>query len=123
MSSSEMREPTFLVLAALADGRKHGYAVITEVSGLSSGRVTLRPGTLYAALDRLREEGLVRPAGEEVVDGRLRRYYELTDAGAESLATEAARLQSNADQAMRRLRLRLGPVAPRLGPAAAGGVA
>jgi PadR family transcriptional regulator PadR len=106
MSSSEMREPTFLVLAALADGRKHGYAVITEVSGLSSGRVTLRPGTLYAALDRLRDEGLVRPAGEEVVDGRLRRYYELTDAGADSLATEAARLRANADQAITRLRLR-----------------
>jgi DNA-binding PadR family transcriptional regulator len=116
MSSSEMREPTFLVLAALADGRKHGYAVISEVAGLSSGRVTLRPGTLYAALDRLRDEGLVRPAGEEVVDGRLRRYYELTDAGADALATEAARLQSNADQALRRLRLRLGP-------AAGGGVA
>lgn len=116
MPLSEMREPTFLVLAALADGRKHGYAVISEVSGLSSGRVTLRPGTLYAALDRLRDEGLVRPAGEEIVDGRLRRYYELTDAGAESLATEAARLQSNADQALRRLRLRLGP-------AAGGGVA
>ncbi|WP_433013116.1 PadR family transcriptional regulator [Kribbella sp. CA-294648] len=106
MSTSEMREPTFLVLAALADGRKHGYAVITEVAGLSSGRVTLRPGTLYAALDRLRAEGLVRPAGEEIVEGRLRRYYELTDSGAEALATEAARLQSNADQAISRLRLR-----------------
>ncbi|MEU4390900.1 PadR family transcriptional regulator [Kribbella sp. NPDC023855] len=114
MSSSEMREPTFLVLAALADGRKHGYAVITEVAGLSSGRVTLRPGTLYAALDRLRAEGLVRPAGEEIVEGRLRRYYELTDSGAEALATEAARLQSNADQAISRLRLR---------PASGGGVA
>ncbi|MDX6284178.1 MAG: hypothetical protein QOH03_5249 [Kribbellaceae bacterium] len=114
MSSTEMREPTFLVLAALADGRKHGYAVISEVTSLSSGRVTLRPGTLYAALDRLCDERLVRPAGEEVVDGRLRRYYELTDAGAEGLATEAARLRSNADQAVSRLRLR---------PASGGGVA
>ena len=106
MSSSEMREPTFLILAALADGRKHGYAVIAEVSTLSAGRVTLRPGTLYAALDRLRDEALVRPAGEEIHDGRLRRYYELSDAGAEALATEAARLQSNAAQALTRLRLR-----------------
>lgn len=106
MSSSEMREPTFLILAALADGRKHGYAVIAEVSTLSAGRVTLRPGTLYAALDRLRDESLVRPAGEEIHDGRLRRYYELSDAGAEALATEAARLQSNAAQALTRLRLR-----------------
>jgi len=117
MASPEMREPTFLILAALADGRRHGYAVITEVAVLSDGRVTLRPGTLYAALDRLRDEGLVRAAGEEVVDGRLRRYYELTDAGAEALATEASRLQANATQALRRLRLRLRPTggAPRLG--------
>ncbi|WP_350274407.1 PadR family transcriptional regulator [Kribbella sp. HUAS MG21] len=106
MPSSAMREPTFLVLAALADGRKYGYAVITEVATLSGDRVKLRPGTLYAALDRLCDEGLVRPAGEEIVDGRLRRYYELTDAGATALATEAARLQSNAAQAFNRLRLR-----------------
>ncbi|MGC4938606.1 PadR family transcriptional regulator [Kribbella sp. DT2] len=106
MTSSEMREPTFLILAALADGPKHGYGVISEVSKLSDDRVRLRPGTLYTALDRLSAEKLVQPAGEEVVDGRLRRYYEITDAGAESLATEAARLQSNAEQALRRLRLR-----------------
>ena len=62
MSSSEMREPTFLVLAALADGRKHGYAVITEVAGLSSGRVTLRPGTLYAAMtSRARSQDVLLP--------------------------------------------------------------
>ncbi|GAA1539026.1 PadR family transcriptional regulator [Kribbella lupini] len=105
MASSEMREPTFFVLAALADGRKHGYAVIAEVATLSDGRLTLRPGTLYAALDRLTEQGLVRPAGEEVVDGRHRRYYEITPSGADTLATEAARLQANAEQAFRRLRL------------------
>jgi DNA-binding PadR family transcriptional regulator len=105
MASSEMREPTFFVLAALADGRKHGYAVIAEVSTLSDGRLKLRPGTLYAALDRLTEQGLVRTAGEEVVDGRHRRYYEITPAGADTLAAEAARLQANAEQALRRLRL------------------
>lgn len=106
MSSAEMREPTFFVLAALADGRKHGYALIGEAASLSSGRVRLRPGTLYAALDRLRVDGLVRQAGDEVVDGRLRRYYELTDAGADALAAESARLQANAQQALSRLRLR-----------------
>jgi DNA-binding PadR family transcriptional regulator len=106
MTSSEMREPTFLILAALADGPKHGYGVISEVAQLSDDRVRLRPGTLYAALDRLCAEELVRPAGKEVVDGRLRRYYEITNSGADSLATEAARLQANAEQALRRLRLR-----------------
>jgi len=104
--TTEMREPTFLVLAALADGRKHGYALISEAATLSDGRVQLKVGTLYAALDRLSEEGLVQPAGEEVVDGRHRRYYELSDAGAERLAVEAARLESNAKRAVARLKLR-----------------
>lgn len=101
-----MQEPTFLVLAALADGRKHGYALIGEAETLSGGRVRLRPGTLYAVLDRLREEGLVASVGEEVVAGRLRRYYELTDPGAAALEREAARWRANAEQATARLRLR-----------------
>jgi DNA-binding PadR family transcriptional regulator len=106
MTATEMREPTFLVLAALADGRKHGYALISEAATLSDGRVQLKVGTLYAALDRLSDEGLVQSAGEEVVDGRHRRYYELSDAGAERLATEAARLASNAKRALARLQVR-----------------
>jgi PadR family transcriptional regulator PadR len=107
MTNTEMREPTFLVLAALADGRKHGYALIREAAILSDGRVVLKVGTLYAALDRLSSEKLVRAAGEEVVDGRHRRYYELTDAGAERLAAEAARLASNSQRAFARLEVRL----------------
>ena len=101
-----MREPTFLVLAALADGRKHGYALIGEAATLSDGRVKLKVGTLYAALDRLTTEGLVQSAGDEVVEGRHRRYYELTDAGASRLAAEAARLASNAKRAFARLEVR-----------------
>jgi len=101
-----MREPTFLVLAALADGRKHGYALIGEAATLSDGRVKLKVGTLYAALDRLTTEGLVQSAGDEVVEGRHRRYYELTDAGVSRLAAEAARLASNAKRAFARLEVR-----------------
>jgi len=106
MANQEMREPTFFVLTALADGRKHGYALITATRELSDGRVELKVGTLYAALDRLTSEGLVAPAGDEVVDGRLRRYYELTDAGADALRAEAARLADNARNAVARLKLR-----------------
>ena len=107
MTTNEMREPTFLVLAALADGRKHGYALIAEAAELSDGRVQLKVGTLYAALDRLGEQQLVEGAGEEVVGGRLRRYYQLTDAGAERLEQEAARLASNAANAQAKLRGRM----------------
>ena len=99
-----MQEATFLILTALADGTQHGYGIITEVTQISAGRVRLRAGTLYTALDRLRADGLVAVDGEEVVEGRLRRYYRLTPHGAEVLAAEAARLQANATAALTRLR-------------------
>ena len=99
-----MHEPTFLILTALADEPRHGYGVMQEVTALSSGRVTLRPGTLYAALDRLTAEGLVAVDREEVVDSRLRRYYRLTGAGAGALSEESARLTANVAAARRRLR-------------------
>ncbi|MCA5924019.1 PadR family transcriptional regulator [Curtobacterium oceanosedimentum] len=103
MSTTEMREPTMLVLTALVGGRKHGYALIGGASELSGGRVQLKVGTLYAVLDRLLDQGLVRTAGEEVVDGRLRRYFELTEDGARALAAEVRRLEANATVARARL--------------------
>ncbi len=100
-----MQEATFLILTALAAGSQHGYGIIIDVAGISDGRVRLRAGTLYTALDRLREDGLIEVDREEVVDSRLRRYYRLTPAGSERLAEEATRLQANAYVAMSRLDL------------------
>jgi PadR family transcriptional regulator PadR len=111
MSEQEMREPTFFVLASLADGRKHGYGIIKDSEQLSDGRVNLKVGTLYAALDRLQAEGLVVAAGDEVVSGRLRRYFELTDPGAASLAAESERQSLNAKRAQDRLKQRVARVA------------
>lgn len=101
-----MREPTFMVLSVLAHGPQHGYALLSETKRLSEGRVSLQPGTLYASLDRLREEGVVTVVREEVVDGRLRRYYELTDSGVEELSNEVRRLDANVRLAKASLRLR-----------------
>jgi DNA-binding PadR family transcriptional regulator len=106
--SSPLQEPTFLILTALAAGPLHGYGVIQEVTGLSEGRVTLRPGTLYGALERLVEQGFAVADREEVVEGRLRRYYRLTDEGASLLEAEAHRLTTNAEAAVGRLRRRSG---------------
>lgn len=100
-----MQEATFLILTALAARSQHGYGIITDVLEISGGRVRLRAGTLYTALDRLRAEELVEVDREEVVETRLRRYYRLTPAGSTRLAAEAARLQANAAAALSRLRL------------------
>jgi DNA-binding PadR family transcriptional regulator len=71
---------------------------------MSDGSVTIRPGTLYAALDRLSVEGLVALAYEEPsAGGRPRRYYRLTTAGADALRAEAERRQQIATLAIRRL--------------------
>ncbi len=100
-----MQEATFLILTALAAGSQHGYGIITDVQEISGGRVRLRAGTLYTALDRLRSDELIDIDREEIVENRLRRYYRLTPNGSELLAEEAARLQANASAALSRLHL------------------
>lgn len=91
-----MREPTYFILAGLLDGDLHGYAIAKRAEDLSGGRVRLTAGTLYTALDRLLDQGLVEVSGEEVVKGRARRYYHLTASGGDALAAEAARLREAA---------------------------
>jgi DNA-binding PadR family transcriptional regulator len=100
-----MQEATFLILTALANGSQHGYGIITDVQEISGGRVLMRPGTLYTALDRLHSDGLIEVDGEEIVEGRLRRYYRLTPEGAKTLSSEATRLQAHATTALTRLKL------------------
>jgi DNA-binding PadR family transcriptional regulator len=101
--AAAMREPTFYILTALARAPMYGYGLIAEVAELSNGAVELRPGTLYGALDRLVEENLVAADGEEIVDGRARRYYRLTEFGAEALQAEIERLRRNVEAAATRL--------------------
>jgi len=105
MVKRTMQEATFLILTALAAGSQHGYGIISDVAQISDGRVRLRAGTLYAALDRLRLDGLIRVDREEIVEHRLRRYYRLTPEGSRQLAAEAARFRSNAATAFARLGL------------------
>ncbi|MFJ1702898.1 PadR family transcriptional regulator [Kitasatospora sp. NPDC088346] len=110
MTDRQVQEPTRLVLTALADAPRHGYAIIQEVLAISEGRTRLRTGTLYTALDRLLQQGLVRVESEEVVGGRLRRTFALTDQGQDLLAEETRRLRLTVTEAERRLgraRLRL----------------
>jgi DNA-binding PadR family transcriptional regulator len=105
MTEVSLREPTFLILTALAVGPQHGYGIMTDVSQISGGRVRLRAGTLYAALNRLAAERLVEVDREEGVAARLRRYYRLTPLGAQRLEAEVGRMRSNTAVAARRLGL------------------
>ena len=120
-----LQEPTFLILTALARAPMHGYGLILEVSELSQGRLALRPGTLYGSLDRLADDGLVTVDHTEIVDGRARKYYRLTDKGAEVLRAETERMRRAVEAATARLAHRR-PARPVTGPAGAqlaGGVA
>ena len=87
-----MREPTYYVLAALLGGPLHGYAIMKRAGELSVGRVRLATGTLYTALDRLTAEGHVRLVSEQMVVGRVRRSYGLTESGSAAPRAEAHRM-------------------------------
>ncbi|MEV5746277.1 PadR family transcriptional regulator [Actinoallomurus sp. NPDC052308] len=106
MTERALTEQAFLVLTALVDEPRHGYGIVGEVERLSDGRMRLRIGTLYGVLDRLTADGLVELDHEEVHQGRLRRYYRLSDPGAATLAAEADRLSVHVRAATSRLRAR-----------------
>ena len=91
-----MRDQSLFVLASLASGERHGYGIARDVEELSEGRLRLTAGTLYGALNRLTDEGLVAECREEVVEGRRRRYYRLTANGETALAEETERLRAMA---------------------------
>ena len=108
MTHRATQEATFLILTALAAGSQHGYGIITDVAQISGGRVRLRAGTLYSALDRLRADNVIDVDRTEIVAGRLRRYYRLTPSGSQLLAAEADRLPANVATALYRLNLARG---------------
>lgn len=102
----------FHVLLALAEGERHGYAIMREVAETTQGQVKLGPGTLYGTIKRLLEGGLIeesdrRPDPE--LDDERRRYYRLTGHGRRVVKAEAARYEELTKLA-RRKRL-LGAVA------------
>ena len=102
MAVGAIQEAALLIVAALAAGSRHGGGIIADVAEISGGRVRLRPGTLYAALDRLRADGLIRVDREEIVDGWLRRYYRLAPAGESGMAAGATRSNAGVAAGWRR---------------------
>jgi DNA-binding PadR family transcriptional regulator len=87
----------FHVLIALADGEKHGYAIIKEVARRTDGTIRLSAGTLYTLIRRFVQEGVIAESVERpdpALDDERRRYYRLTDFGRDVAKAEAARMES-----------------------------
>ncbi|MEV0269714.1 PadR family transcriptional regulator [Hamadaea sp. NPDC050747] len=103
MTQAALSHVAYLVLTAVVDGPKHGYAILDDVRTVSGGSVVLHTGTLYAILERLHGGGLIEVDREEVVASRLRRYYRITGAGVTRLTVETERMTQAARTASRRL--------------------
>jgi DNA-binding PadR family transcriptional regulator len=101
MPSTRPNDPTLLILTSLASDEKHGYALLQDIEQFAG--VTLGPGTLYGAIARLEERGMIEP----VQGSGRRRPYRLTAAGAEELSDALAEIRAIADEGSRRLATRL----------------
>jgi len=98
---------TFHVLLSLADGDKHGYAILRDVAEQTGGEVRLGAGALYAMIKRLLIDGYItevrhRPPAEQ--DDPRRRYYRLTAAGREAAVAETARMEKTLSRARRAMK-------------------
>jgi len=93
-----MVEPPLLILASLADGDKHGYAMMTDIETFAG--VRLGPGTLYGAITRLEQRGFIRPVGGDP----RRRPYRLTAEGKRYLQGQLADLEQVVKVGLRRTR-------------------
>lgn len=96
----------FQVLVALADGEKHGYAVLKEIARRTDGKVRLRAGTLYAVIRRCVDDGLIQESAERpdpALDDVRRRYYRITDRGRAVALAEARRMTETLAQARTKL--------------------
>ncbi|MCB9451394.1 MAG: PadR family transcriptional regulator [Anaerolineaceae bacterium] len=85
----------FHILLALADGEKHGYSIMREVSQITNGKIQMGPGTLYGTLKRMLEARLIEETHERpdpAMDDERRRYYRLTPFGERVAQAEANRL-------------------------------
>src|SRR5215475_7087845 len=92
----------FYILFALAEGEKHGYAIMKEVENISGGQFTMGPGTLYTTIQRLLELGLIEETDTPSDTERRRRYYRVSGMGRKTFEAELSRMESLLRSAQRR---------------------
>lgn len=90
---------SFEILLALLNDDLHGYAILQTVEGRLAGKLPLRTGTMYRALARLLDEGLIERTGSGEDDDPRRRYYAITPLGRDTAKAEARRLADQVEAA------------------------
>ena len=101
-----LRPVVFHVLLSLAEGERHGYAIVQDIAERSAARIRLEPGNLYRHLKFMLDEGLIEESGRRPVaaqDDERRRYYRMTRFGRQVALAEASRLEVVAAEARARL--------------------
>jgi len=90
------------ILVTLADGERHGYAIMQDVAERTGGRLRLGPGTLYGTIKRMLQDGLIQELDDRpdpAADDARRRYYRITPRGRRVAADEVSRLAKLVRQA------------------------
>ena len=97
-SFSPLSEQAFFILLSLSSGQKHGYAVLKDVKDSSAGALVLSTSTLYSALGRMQDQGLIMRVsvdeGEKPRPGLPRKFYQLSEKGRRVLRMETQRMQA-----------------------------
>ena len=96
MPDLTLSRDTFHILVALTDRDRHGYAIMQDIAERTGGQTRLSPSTLYSAIKRLLEAGLISELAERpdpAHDDERRRYYRITKTGREAAVNEARRLE------------------------------
>ena len=92
VASTPLTPAVFAILLSLAEGDRHGYAMMKDARAPEGGGIAMGPGTLYGPIERLMRDGMVAETG--VTDNERRRYYRLTSSGRLALEAELTRMDS-----------------------------
>lgn len=91
-SAAPLSPAVLAILLSLAEGEKHGYAMMKDARSPRGGGIAMGPGTLYGSIDRMIRDGLVEESDKQ--DDERRRYYRLTRSGRKALTVELERLDA-----------------------------
>ena len=91
----------FHILVALGEGERHGYSIMLDIAARTDNKIRMGPGTLYAAIKRILEQGLIAevPDSPSLGDDERRRYYRITKLGRRVISAEMTRLSDLVQQA------------------------